>query len=150
MEEPKLEFEHYEDLDVLDWWKIHKHRFPDVALMASDLLSIPIIIVASESLFSVGGHVLNKYRSCLLPKKVQALIYTHSWLHGFSPSGKTFELKFLWIHFWKFVLFLIIDSWFKIIGLELEYDEDNQASMEDSNTNITINVDGKERIVEVP
>ena len=95
LEEPKLEFEHYEDLDVLDWWKIQKNRFPDVALMACDLLSIPITTVASESAFSVGGLVLNKYRSRLLPKKVQALICTRSWLHGFSPSGKTFNLIFL-------------------------------------------------------
>lgn len=47
LEEPKLEFAYYEDLDVLEYWKNHKHRYPILALMACDVLAIPITIVAS-------------------------------------------------------------------------------------------------------
>ena len=58
--------------------------------MAQDVLSIPIITVASKLIFSKGGHVLSKYKSSILPDHVQMLICTQSWLYGFSenPSGK--------------------------------------------------------------
>ena len=92
LEMPKLDFSLNKDLDVLKWWKDHAPRFPILANMASDLMSVPITTVASESAFSIGGRVLNKYRSRLLPKKVQALICTRSWLHGFIPNGNL--LKF--------------------------------------------------------
>lgn len=64
--EPALNFEHYENLDVLQWWKDSCHRFLDLSLMARDLLGIPITTVASESAFSIGSIILNKYRNRLL------------------------------------------------------------------------------------
>ena len=47
LEEPKLEFAYYQDLDILEHWKNQKHRYPTLALMACDVLAIPITTVAS-------------------------------------------------------------------------------------------------------
>ena len=35
------------DLDVQEYWKLHKYRFLELAIMACDILSIPITTVAS-------------------------------------------------------------------------------------------------------
>ncbi|XP_054820316.1 zinc finger BED domain-containing protein RICESLEEPER 2-like [Prosopis cineraria] len=68
------------NFDILGWWKLNGPRFPILSRLASDVLTIPISIVASESTFSTGGHVLDAFRSSLTPKVVQALICAEDWL----------------------------------------------------------------------
>ena len=80
LEEPRLDSN--VDLNILEFWKVHELRYPIVAAMARDILSIPISTVALESTFSVGGRVIDQYRSSLKPNIVEALICTRDWLYG--------------------------------------------------------------------
>ncbi|OMO69969.1 putative Zinc finger, BED-type [Corchorus olitorius] len=70
------------DFDVLDWWKMNSPRFFILSCVARDVLVVPVSSVASESAFSTDGRVLDVYRSCLIPKFVQALVCGQDWLRG--------------------------------------------------------------------
>ncbi|GKA32858.1 zinc finger BED domain-containing protein RICESLEEPER 2-like protein [Tanacetum coccineum] len=65
--------------DILNWWKVNSRRFPVLSLLARDVLAIPISMVASESMFSTGGRVLDAFRSSLTPPVVESLICTQDW-----------------------------------------------------------------------
>ena len=66
LNEPRLDRKLHAHLDLLEFWKKEKTKYPLLSIMVRDLLSIPITTVASESSFSVGGRIFNKYRSSLL------------------------------------------------------------------------------------
>ncbi|GJS86476.1 zinc finger BED domain-containing protein RICESLEEPER 2 [Tanacetum coccineum] len=66
--------------DILLWWKVNSLRFPILSLMARDLLAVPISTVASESVFSTSGRVLDLYRSSMGDKTIECLICTQDWL----------------------------------------------------------------------
>ncbi|GKB14705.1 zinc finger BED domain-containing protein RICESLEEPER 2-like protein [Tanacetum coccineum] len=68
-----------EKFDILNWWKVNSPRFPVLSLLARDVLAIPISTVASESVFSTGGRVLDAFRSSLSPPVVESLICTQDW-----------------------------------------------------------------------
>ncbi|KAI3740220.1 hypothetical protein L2E82_30644 [Cichorium intybus] len=56
--------------------------------MARDILAIPVSTVASESVFSTSGRVLDTFRSSLTAKVIEALICTQDWfLHSSSNPG---------------------------------------------------------------
>ncbi|KAM3234190.1 hypothetical protein P3L10_019549 [Capsicum annuum] len=72
------------NFNVLSLWKIHSPRFPILAEMARDVLSIPISSVASECAFSIGGRILDSFRSSLTPKLVQTLVCLQDWIRSES------------------------------------------------------------------
>jgi hypothetical protein len=80
LDEPRLIIDENGDFDILSYWKGNEFRYPIVAAMARDVLSIPISIVASESTFSVGRRVIDQYRSLLKSDIVEALVCTRDWL----------------------------------------------------------------------
>lgn len=80
MEEKRLDVK--SNLDILNYWKGTQFKYPQVACMARDILSILITTVASKSVFSVGGRVLDHYRSSLKPDTVEPIICTRDWLFG--------------------------------------------------------------------
>ena len=86
LEEPRLDKKQNSKLEVLSWWKEHYNQFPELSLMAQDLMSIPITIVASESVLALGKKILTPYQSRLLPENVEATLCTKSWLYGFEGN----------------------------------------------------------------
>ncbi|KAM3289876.1 hypothetical protein P3S67_018165 [Capsicum chacoense] len=72
------------NFNVLSWWKIHSPIFPILAEMARDVLVIPISSVAFECAFSTGGHILDSFRSSLIPKLMQTLLYLQDWIQNES------------------------------------------------------------------
>uniref|UniRef100_A0A803LP37 BED-type domain-containing protein n=1 Tax=Chenopodium quinoa TaxID=63459 RepID=A0A803LP37_CHEQI len=67
------------ELDILEYWQQNVVRFPELAILARDLLTIPVSTVASESSFSVGGKTISSNRSSLKPSTVQALVCVQDW-----------------------------------------------------------------------
>ncbi|GJX11554.1 zinc finger BED domain-containing protein RICESLEEPER 2-like protein [Tanacetum coccineum] len=84
LDEPKLDKN--QKIDILQFWKENQVRYPELAIMARDILSIPITTVASESTFSIGGWIISKYRSSLCSSNAKALLCTRDWL--FDPKDE--------------------------------------------------------------
>ncbi|KAK7149299.1 hypothetical protein R3I94_008813 [Phoxinus phoxinus] len=56
--------------DVLLWWKEHAKTFPNLAMIARNVLSIPASSAASERDFSTAGFVIQERRTQLKPGTV--------------------------------------------------------------------------------
>jgi hypothetical protein len=61
--------------DPLQWWKDNQSRFPTVARLARQYLSIPATEVSSERVFSIAGLTLTHLRSRLDSNVVDATIF---------------------------------------------------------------------------
>jgi hypothetical protein len=72
--------------DILSFWKGNQFRYLEVVVVARDILSIYVSIVASESTFSVGECVIDQYRSSLKADIVEALVCTRSWLYRYKSN----------------------------------------------------------------
>ncbi|CAI9270635.1 unnamed protein product [Lactuca saligna] len=82
-----------DNFDLLSWWNLNWGKYPILSQIAKDVLGMPISTVSSESAFSTGGRVIDKFRSSLIPKTVEALICTQNWLRS-TPS----DLQEMTIH----------------------------------------------------
>ena len=61
--------------------------------MACDILSILISTVALESTFSVGGRVIDQFRSTLKSDVIEALVCSRDWLY--ADIGNVFFIYML-------------------------------------------------------
>ncbi|GKE20135.1 zinc finger BED domain-containing protein RICESLEEPER 2-like protein [Tanacetum coccineum] len=82
-------------MDILQFWKENQVRYPELAIMARDILSIPITTVASESTFSIGGRIISKYRSSLCLSNAEALLCTRDWLFDLKDEDKVDEKQLI-------------------------------------------------------
>jgi len=74
--EPLLSWKEGDYFDILSWWKTHGVKYHVLAWMARDVLAILATTVAYESAFSLGGRIVDKYRSRLDPQVAEALVCT--------------------------------------------------------------------------
>ncbi|KAL0392827.1 UNVERIFIED_CONTAM: putative AC transposase [Sesamum radiatum] len=84
----KIETDESPSLSITEWWKSHTPRFSILARLARDVLAMPISTVASESIFSNGGRIIDNFRASLTLKMAQALICCQDWMchTPFKPS----------------------------------------------------------------
>ncbi|KAL5553222.1 hypothetical protein UlMin_040623 [Ulmus minor] len=90
LDEPKMSIN--VKFDVLTFWKYHQYRYLEFSTMTRDVLSIPVSTVASEAAFSVGGRVLDQYRSSIKPENAETIFCTRDWLY--SDKGNLVVIKF--------------------------------------------------------
>ncbi|KAI9156677.1 hypothetical protein LWI28_010450 [Acer negundo] len=58
LDEPRLD--RSMDLDILRFWKVNEFRYPVLATLARDVLTIPISTVTSKSAFNIDGRNLDE------------------------------------------------------------------------------------------
>uniref|UniRef100_A0A803L9D7 BED-type domain-containing protein n=1 Tax=Chenopodium quinoa TaxID=63459 RepID=A0A803L9D7_CHEQI len=78
LEEPSYELN--SDLDVLEFWRRSSMRYPNLSLMARDILSIPVFTVNAKEAFSYGSKTLSSVQSSVMPETLQALLCLQDWL----------------------------------------------------------------------
>ncbi|XP_042944720.1 zinc finger BED domain-containing protein RICESLEEPER 1-like [Carya illinoinensis] len=66
--------------DALEWWKVNDLKYRILSKMARDILSISITTVASESIFSTGGRVIDPYRASMSVETVEMLLCGADWV----------------------------------------------------------------------
>jgi hypothetical protein len=55
-------------------------QYPNLRLIARDILAIPITTIASKSAFSTSGRLLSDHHSRLTPRMLEAMMCSQSWL----------------------------------------------------------------------
>jgi len=68
--------------DILSYWTNNTDKYPILSQIARDMMAIQVSTVASESVFSGAGWIIDPYRNRLDLEIVQALICTKDWVHA--------------------------------------------------------------------
>ncbi|CAG8468548.1 10804_t:CDS:2, partial [Cetraspora pellucida] len=69
-----------EDCEPLLWWKAHKKKFPVLAAMARDYLTIQASSIPCEQAFSISNSTIYKSRGKLNLEIARPLLCLHSWI----------------------------------------------------------------------
>lgn len=69
------------DMDIIQWWNQHESRFPIVAQMARDILSMLVSTIASQSTFSTSGQIVENRRCSLTNEMIEVITCLLDWTH---------------------------------------------------------------------
>jgi hypothetical protein len=75
-----------QELDLLDWWKMNKLKYPTLSKLARDILTIQVSTADPDSVFDTEIKELDSYRSSLRPETVEALVCAKDWLQYGSAA----------------------------------------------------------------
>ena len=67
--------------DILNWWKIREHLYPNLVQTVKVILCMPATSVPSERVFSTAGYVVNKYRTRLTTENVNIILFLNANKH---------------------------------------------------------------------
>ena len=98
-----------DNLDIISYWKTNQCRYPILAVIARDILSIHVSTVTSEVAFSVWGRVLDQFRGSLKHDIVEAIICSRDWL--FKGEDKFSQILYYYL---ALLNYLIIINHFSI------------------------------------
>jgi hypothetical protein len=65
--------------NIISWWHEHKLSYLILSILASDVLSVPVSTVSSESVFSTTSRILDERRRRLSPDMVEILTCVKDW-----------------------------------------------------------------------
>lgn len=75
LNEPKIRLRRDETHDVLTYWKDKQDMWPDLALMARDVLAVPATGADVERLFSQGRNAINHHRHKLKSQTISDIMF---------------------------------------------------------------------------
>ena len=67
------------NFDLLDYWRAHSTRFPNLSRMARDYLAIPGTSTPSERAFSAGRQLITDFRCRLNAETITACMLLKDW-----------------------------------------------------------------------
>jgi hypothetical protein len=68
-----------QELNIIHWWEYACIKYITLRKIARDIMAIPIIIAASESVFSIGGRIISPHQRRLAPKIIEGLMCMQAW-----------------------------------------------------------------------
>ena len=75
-----------------------RDRYIVLSIIARDVFAIPVLTVAYELAFSIGGRVIDTFRTSLTPQMVEALTCAQDWMRtcsSLSVEENLLELQIL-------------------------------------------------------
>ena len=67
------------NFDLLDYWRVHSNRFPNLSRMARDYLVVPGTSTPSERSFSGGRQLITDFRCSLKAETITACMLLKHW-----------------------------------------------------------------------
>jgi hypothetical protein len=93
LDEPTLS--RTQELNIISWWQYVGVKYPTLRKIARDIMAIPVITVASESVFNIRGRVISPHRSRLAPKTVEGLMCMQAWSRADMLGDQSYFMNVL-------------------------------------------------------